>query len=94
MSREQSDKDAIQHITIHTGRTPGEIVAKLREKYPPVAPGLRERISTLEALADQLAEAVDLAFEKLDDYVTDETDRDALRAARAAYEADKEARNV
>jgi tetrahydromethanopterin S-methyltransferase subunit B len=51
-----------------------------------------ERIATLEALTDQLAEAVDLAFEKLDDYVTDETDRDALRAARAAYEADKEAK--
>ncbi len=57
------------HITIHdSGRTPEKIVAELREKYPPRLALLEQtaeklgaakaRISTLEALTDQLAEAL------------------------------------
>ena len=99
------DERPTYHVNIHTGRTVEEILAKVREKYPPVAPGLRERISTLEALTDQLAEAAGLIAEVDDDMYHDpdpgdilwdrchptvQQVRDAIRAVRA-YEADKEA---
>lgn len=51
------------------------------------AAGVVDLLNAERALADQLADAVQLAFDKLDDYVTDETDRHVLRAALAAWEA-------
>ena len=96
------------HITIYdNGLTAEQIIAKLREKFPPVAPGLRERISTLEALTDQLAPAAAL-IAKVDalpyrsiELEPDETIWDRChptvqevldaRTALRAYEADKEA---
>ena len=95
------------HITIRdTLRTPEESVTELRKLYPPVGPGLRERISTLEALTDQLAEAAGLIADVGDRLRRDHMDpddkvwdachptvqevRDAIQAVRA-YEADKEA---
>ena len=88
------------HITIHnTGRTPEEIVAKLRELYPPRLALLEQtaeklgaakaRISTLEALTDQLVEALrdSCVWPPLPRY------RNNIAAALRAYEADKEARS-
>jgi ABC-type transporter Mla subunit MlaD len=101
------------HITIHdNGRTPEEIVAELREKYPPRLALLEQtaeklgaakaRISTLEALTDQLAEALRDAMENMDGWASYASDYfrmkhnlsgDLAEIARAiaAAEADKEA---
>jgi hypothetical protein len=95
------------HITIYdSGLTAEQIIAKLRELHPPgIRRWLRERISTLEALTDQLAEAAALIAEVSDDMYHDpdpgdilwdrcqptvQQVRDAIQAVRA-YEADKEA---
>jgi hypothetical protein len=89
------DKPPTYHININAGRTTDEMVAELRKLYPPAAPALRERISTLEALTDQLLEALRAAVTPHApgcrfygvDQVCSCTTQDALRA----YEADKEA---
>ncbi len=94
------------HITSHnTGRTPAEDVAELREKYPPRLALLEQtaeklgaakaRISTLEALTDQLAEALEAMRLAIRHYglmreAWVEPDDNAYDAI-AAYEADKEA---
>ncbi len=106
------------HITIYdAGRTPEEIVAELREKYPPRLALLEQtaeklgaakaRISTLEALTDQLADAAGLIAEvDVDSYGDSWTGPDSTvwdqchptvqevldaRTALRVYEADKKA---
>ena len=81
------------HVNIHTGPTVEEILTQLREKYASPTIKLRDRISTLEALTDQLAKALIHHIGWTGDCRCDgDMDEDCpTDSALRAYEADKEA---